>query len=145
MKKSFAKALQTAYVTALNGNLTYESANVPVVDGIYHGSAKNYVLIGNINEIPDDTLDSYQKEVIVDLHIFTKQYNAASKDIANDIEAQILPILFPGAIGVHGLGTIADFQILNVRQEASNWVEEPGEGLNIMRKILPIRQTIIQQ
>lgn len=145
MKKSFTTALQTAYVSALNGNLEYDGVAVPVTDGIYQGSARNYVLIGNITEVPSDTMDSWGKEVIIDLHIFTKQVGQATKSIANDIANQILGIIFPGGVGIDGIPDIADFQVLNVRQGTSNFVEEPGPDVNIVRMILPIEQTVIQQ
>lgn len=132
--KDCIKPLREGLYAALNGAIS-----VPVTDGLGSGDC---VIISGINENSSNTLDNFRTDVIVDLDIVTRQANGYSRDAADGIADEILQILIP-AVDVAGFA-VAGFQVMNVQKVSGNYIDEPGDTENIVRKILRIQQTLIQ-
>ena len=142
---STTKEIRTAYYQALNGNLSINGQNVPVVDGWDNAQSlvMHHVIIKNVTDSRRDrTQQTWGFEVIVELDIVTFQHNGFSSDDRDDIENQILTILMPtpNTIGI----SVTGFGLYNMEKESSRPIDEIGRGGNIARKILRISQFIQQ-
>jgi hypothetical protein len=133
--KDCIKPLREGLYAALNGNIS-----VPVKDGIGNGQA--CVIVGNITEVPSNTLDNFRTDVIVELDIVTLQKNSYSRDQADTIADEILSILIP-SVDTAGF-SVAGFQVTCVQRIGGNYIDEPSDSGNIVRKILRIQQTLSQ-
>ena len=57
---------------ALNGNITLNSANVPVYNVVPSSASTPYILITSVsNSIAEDIKDTYLNEIITDVEIVT--------------------------------------------------------------------------
>lgn len=94
--KSPSKELQTAYFTALNGNISYGGDNVPVYDVVPNNVAYPYIhLQDQIVNVQPQTKDTYITEVIFQIDIvtgFEGAYGGKSQayDISNDVMDTII-------------------------------------------------------
>ena len=131
--KECIKPLREGLCAALTG------ISVPVADGLGSG---NCVIIAGVSESPSNTLDNFRTDVIADLDIVTRQYNGYSRDAADGIADEILQVLIP-AVDIAGF-SVEGFQVRNVQKVSGNYIDEPGEEENIVRKILRIQASLIQ-
>jgi len=70
-----SNAVRQAYITALNGNITYDGNNVPVYGNIpFKTPPKKYVIISDIREVQDLNNNAFFNNVVVTLDIFAEQY-----------------------------------------------------------------------
>lgn len=94
--KDSSNNVRTIYVNALNGNLSYNGKDVPVYgQDPFRTLPQNYVIISSITENANNTNDSFQSIVSVDIDIFSEQYRVNDLSIVDNISGQILNILIP--------------------------------------------------
>jgi hypothetical protein len=109
-------ALRKAFFQALNGQITFNSNNVPVVDGKLETLPEDgiYVVFGDQVENDRSNKQSFVHEVTFDLAVVDKRKSTAGKTDAENISDQILQIIKP-TISTHGLTIDSPFVITNVR------------------------------
>jgi hypothetical protein len=91
-----SNAVRQAYITALNGNITYGSVNVPVYGNIpFKTAPKKYVIISDIREVQDLNNNAFFNNVVVTLDIFAEQYMTNDNGVVDNIASQIMQILMP--------------------------------------------------
>ena len=83
----------------LNGNLSINSANVPVFDQKVKKGQDNqfYIMISNISSNNNDTLSPYgwSREMSVVIDVITKMIDSANTEYADNISEQILQLWMP--------------------------------------------------
>jgi hypothetical protein len=91
-----SNAVRQAYITALNGNISYDSVNVPVYGNIpFKTPPKKYVIISDIREVQDLNNNAFFNNVVVTLDIFAEQYMTNDNGVVDNIASQIMQILMP--------------------------------------------------
>jgi hypothetical protein len=142
---SVSKKLRTAYYQALNGNVEYDSNDVPVVDGFMLSEtiSSHHIIIADVNETASNTTDTFRTEAVITLQIVSR-VDGYTKDIVDDIEDQVLNILMPSPTSGSPL-TVSGIEVNNIIREGSTYLEEYSQNGAIIRKILMISQTITEQ
>lgn len=138
--KDTALPVRQAFYTLLNGNLTYDSANVTVSDGKLKGNVlvnpNNYVILSTQTSSPDYTKSSRDEVCTITLDVITKQDQSASKDAADSIADQIL-LLVSSSPNSHNLTPPAGFQFLELKKEADTYLPlQLSETSSIMRRLM---------
>ena len=88
--------LRKAFYEALNGQLTYNSVDVPVYDEIAPNNApSSFVIISTGTTVDNDTLTSFQSENTLLIDIVSKTGVSVSKDVVDNIANQVFLILKP--------------------------------------------------
>ena len=90
-----SKQVQIAYYTALNGNVTYNSAEVPVYDVVPTASSYPYIVLGDqiINDRPS-TKDSFITDVTMQVDVVTGfEGNYGGKSQMYDISSDVTDII----------------------------------------------------
>ena len=140
--------LQMAVFGALNGNLSYNSANVPVYDEKKEvGQNDNlYVLLSTQQENDNpQTSDAFITDSSIDIEITHKTGFEVSKKVLNNISNQILEILIPTP-STNGMAVQNLFQIQNVRRTASITRNlSISETQSVLQKIITISAQIVEQ
>jgi hypothetical protein len=91
-----SNAVRQAYITALNGNITYDGVNVPVYGSTpFKTTPKKYVIISDIRETQDLNNNAFFNNVVVTLDIFAEQYMTNDNGVVDNIASQIMQILMP--------------------------------------------------
>ena len=86
--------LQTAYFALLNGNLSYNSVNVPVYDRVPDNAVYPHVLIGQFTSVDDSDKSSFGENLTVSIHVVDRFKNsAASRKSIFDISGQVKQII----------------------------------------------------
>ena len=141
------KAIRTAYLTALQGNITYDSSPVKIFDQKFEPNANdsNYILISNQSSQDQGNFTSFRWTTTIALQIVSKTQSATSTDVVDDIGQLIEGIIFPGDPSVNGLIQQDGWQILNVSLESVNYSQlQITETNTVISKILSFSQTIIK-
>lgn len=119
--KDTKKILRHAIFAALNGNVTYDTANVPVVDEkLRTGSTETrYIVLGSQQEVPVDRNSSaWIKQSSIDVEVIERTGTEVSKDAVNDIGEDITEILLP-TITTIGITVPSGFQFQEAFLESS--------------------------
>jgi hypothetical protein len=133
-----AKAVREALYTCLNGNVSYNSANVPVVDGFSMGESlvTNHIIVDNVTDGDNDSLSHTSSEVNATLQVVT-YVEGFSKSAVDTISSSVRGLLQP-AFATNGL-SISGAQVLNLRVTSpQGYLEEIDNNHTIIRKILNI-------
>lgn len=86
--------IQTAYFTLLNGNLTYNSVNVPVYDRVPDNAVYPHVAIGHYTSTDDSDKSSFGENMTVTLHVVDRYINSSgSRKAINSVTGQIKQII----------------------------------------------------
>lgn len=86
--------LQTAYFTLLNGNLTYNSVNVPVYDRVPDNAVYPHVVLGHYTSTDDSDKSSFGENMTVTLHVVDRYINSSgSRKAINSVTGQIKQII----------------------------------------------------
>lgn len=143
--REFNQPLRKAIYELLNGQLTFDSAIVPVFDGkVKQGESSNsYVLIGNTSSVDNSTFSGWSRRMSTVVDIVTKMTDTSSTDIADSIAAQILELMMP-TIGGNGL-VQANFQYVNVSLNTDRYLELQQNPTTIMLRRLLTFLTIVNQ
>lgn len=136
-------SIMTLYGTILSG-LTYNSVSVPVyLDEPVLTPPENYVQVLQVSATPLERNNTrWITEANVQLDVITRQYKQSNRTIRDAISNSILEALIT-SIGVELNNT--DFQITNVELENSTYLHELDGAYHINRKILQIRNHLIQK
>ena len=136
--------IRTAYLTKLNGNISYNNKNVPVYgDDSFATPPTNYVVIGDIIESANNTNQSFTSEANVTIDIFSEQYMKRDNSIVDNIANQILSLLIP-TTGIVDIGD-ASFQIHAMSRQSSRYLTLQNGQNYIARKILIINNLVNQK
>lgn len=136
--------IRSVYVTALNGNITYNNVNVPVYGQTpYETTPQNYVVIGNIIETGDNNNQKFNNIVDVTIEIYSEQYRVNNMNIVDNIASQVLNILIPNT-AIYGFET-TNFQILPKSRTSSNYSPLIKGDNYINRKIITIENFVNQK
>lgn len=142
--KDCSNNVRTAYLTKLNGNISYNGKNVPVYgDDSFATPPSNYVVIGDISESANNTNQSFTSEVNVTIDIFSEQYMKRDNSIVDNIANQILTLLIP-TTGIADIGD-TDFQIHAMSRLSSRYLAVTNGQNYIDRKILVINNLVNQK
>lgn len=129
--------------TGLLSSLTYGGVSVPVYDDEpVETVPDNYVQIIQVSDSPVERNNSrWIREVTVQLDVITRQYKVSNKTVRDSISESILTAI-TSSIGVNIVGS--DFQITNIELDNSTYLNELDGAFHINRKILTIRNHLIQ-
>lgn len=120
----FHKPCRMAFFNLLNGQISYNSALVPIFDQkVRKGDSSNlYVNIVAMGSVDDVTMQNFSRKISVTLDITTKTTDTISTDIADDIAAQIFALAMP-SIGIVGLADTADIQWSTISLSSDRYLE----------------------
>jgi hypothetical protein len=139
-----ANNVRTIYVNALNGNLSYNGKDVPVYGQTpFDTTPQNYVVIGNINEVSDNTNHSFGNNVEVVVDIFSEQYRVNDLGVVDNIASQILNILIPDT-QVDGFDD-ANFEVFPIGRSSSRYLPLQDGDNYVARKIITINNLVNQK
>lgn len=140
------KLFRKAVYEALNGNLTFDAAIVPVFDEkvIQAEGNSQYVILQSQSNTQQNTFSSFNTDTTLIIQVVAKSWDGVSKDPIDDISNQILQILFPTP-NTTGLITQAGIQICNARlQSSSSGVVALQTNKYNVYKFLTVQALIIQ-
>lgn len=136
--------VRSVYVTALNGNITYNNVNVPVYGQTpFETTPQNYIVIGDIIESADNNNQKFNNIVDVIIEIYSEQYRINNMNIVDNIANQILNIMIPNT-PIYGFET-TNFQILPKARTLSNYSTLNKGDNYIARKIITINNFVNQK
>lgn len=139
-----SNSVRSIYLATLNGNLSYSGKNVPVYGQTpFVTTPKNYVVIGSISEISDNTNHSFGNDVEVVIDIFSEQYRIYDNGVVDNIASQILNLLIPSP-SVSGFSD-ANFFVYPTARTSSRYLPiENGDNF-VARKIITISNLVNQK
>jgi hypothetical protein len=136
--------VRVIYVSALNGNLSYNGKDVPVYGQTpFDTTPQNYVVIGNITETSDNTNHSFGNNVEVVVDIFSEQYRVNDLGVVDNIASQILNILIPDT-QVDGFDD-ANFEVFPIGRSSSRYLPLQDGDNYVARKIITINNLVNQK
>lgn len=139
-----AKYIRKAFFAALNNNLTYDGAILPVYDSFSdEDNGAHQVMITNMNGENQDDKVSFASDWTLVLDIVTRTDGSGNKSIADAIGEQITTILQPSR-KTTGLTIDSPFQLLNLQLQSSRYLEEETDTRYLVRKLLTYRFRIVQ-
>ena len=142
--KDCANSVRTIYVNALNGNISYNGKNVPVYgQSPFKTPPQNYVVIGNITEVADNTNHTFQNSVEVVIDIYSEQYRVYDNAVVDNIASQVLNILIPNP-GITGFSD-ADFWVFPMSRSSSRYLPLQNGDNFVARKIITISNLVNQK
>jgi hypothetical protein len=139
-----SNSVRNIYVSALNGNITYNAKNVPVYgQQPFTTTPQNYIVISSIIESASNTNNSFGNSVDVTIDIFSEQYRTYDNSIVDVISSQILNILIPDT-QVNGFSD-TDFEVFPYQRTSSSYLPlRDGENF-VARKIISISNLVNQK
>jgi len=142
--KDTSNSVRTIYVNALNGNLSYNSKDVPVYGQTpFRTLPQNYVIISSIIEIANNNNNQFQNVVNVDIDIFSEQYRVNDLSVVDNIASQILNILITNpSINVFQDN---DFVVYPVARTNSLYLPLYNGDNYVARKIITINNLVNQK
>ena len=139
-----ANSVRTIYLTALNGNLSYNGKDVPVYGQTpFRTTPQNYVVIGEISETSDNTNHSFGNNVDVVIDIFSEQYRVNDLSVVDNIASQILNLLIPDT-QVDGFDD-ANFEVFPIGRLSSRYLPLQDGDNYVARKIITINNLVNQK
>jgi hypothetical protein len=136
--------VRNIYVSALNGNISYNGQNVPVYgQQPFTTTPQNYIVISSITETPRNTNNSFGNNVDVTIDIFSEQYRTYDNSIVDQISSYILNILIPDT-QINNFGDL-DFDVFPYQRSSSSYLPlRDGENF-VARKIITISNLVNQK
>lgn len=132
-----SKAIRTAYFTALNGNVTFNSNIVPVFDAyaIPDGVTYPYILLSSqtSNQLSIKRCKRYNASILID--IVTGSTDTIGRSDAEDIAEQIENIINPDTFTDPDLSTYG-YQLGNTTREGDNDISDKNNIYYVYRKLL---------
>ena len=139
-----ANNVRTLYITALNGNVSYNGKDVPVYGQVPFGTTPQYyVIIGDINEVANNTNHTFQNQVDVVIDIFAEQYRVYDNGVIDNISSQILNLLIPSP-NVIGFSD-ANFFVYPTARTSSRYLPTINGDNFVARKIITISNLVNQK
>jgi hypothetical protein len=136
--------IRNIYVSALNGNISYNGKKVPVYgQQPFTTTPQNYIVISSITESPRNTNNSFGNNVDVTIDIFSEQYRTYDNSVVDDISNSILNIMIPYS-QVGNFGDL-DFDVFPIQRTLSSYLPLiDGENF-VARKIIIISNLVNQK
>jgi hypothetical protein len=108
--------LRKAFFTALDGQVTFNSNNVPVVDGKLETIPEDGIAIvfGDQSDKDKSNKSVFVQEVTFDLAVIDKRKSTAGKKDVEDVCDQVLDIIKP-TVSSHGLTIDSPFVITSIK------------------------------
>ncbi len=132
-----SKSVRTAYFTALNGNILFESKVVPVFDAyaLPDGIPYPYILLSSqtSNQLRIKRCKRYNSSILID--IVTGSTDPIGRSDAEDIAEQIEDIINPDTFVDLDM-TSSGFQIGNTTREGDNDLTDKNNIYYVYRKLL---------
>jgi hypothetical protein len=142
--KDAANSVRTIYVSALNGNISYNGQDVPVYGQTpFRTTPKNYVVISSITETAVNTNQSFGNNVDVVIDIFSEQYRVYDNAVVDNIAGQILNIIIPDT-AVDGFDD-TDFEVFPTARTSSQYLPLQNGDNFVARKIITISNLVNQK
>ena len=142
------KILRHSVYAELNGNLSYNSSNVPVYDEKKHvgDTDQIFVLLSTQQETPTDDNDcTFITRSSIDIEIIAKTEFEVSKDMIDDVSDLVQNLLLPTK-GTLGFSSPSGWQFQNPRFESSFTQNLAiSETQSILRKICKFVCEIVEQ
>lgn len=139
-----ANSVRTLYITALNGNITYNGKSVPVYGQTPFGTTPQYyIIIGDINEVANNTNHTFQNQVEVVVDIFAEQYRVYDNSVVDNITSQVLNLLIPST-NVNGFDD-ANFEVFPTSRTSSRYLPVINGDNFVARKIITISNLVNQK
>lgn len=146
--KDTKKILRHAIFNALDGQITYNSVSVPVVDEKIRNSAPSdlFIVLSTQSESPvERNSSSFNTLSSIDIDIVQKTGTEVSKDGIDDVYEDMLEIIFP-AIGTLGLTVPSGFQFQEgFRDSCSTSIVAISETQSILVSRVRLTFIIVQQ
>jgi len=136
--------IRNIYVSALNGNISYNGKIVPVYgQQPFTTTPQNYIVISSITESARNTNNSFGNDVEVTIDIFSEQYRTYDNSVVDDISNSVLNIMIPYT-QVGNFGDL-DFDVFPMQRTSSSYLPlRDGENF-IARKIITISNLVNQK
>ena len=139
-----ANNVRSIYVATLNGHITYNGKNVPVYGQTPFGTTPQYyVIIGDINEVANNTNHTFQNQVDVVVDIFAEQYRVYDNSVVDNITSQVLNLLIP-TTSVNGFSD-ANFFVYPTSRTSSRYLPLVNGDNFVARKIITISNLVNQK
>jgi hypothetical protein len=116
--KDAGTAIRKAFFEALNGVVTYETQDVPVVDGKLESDATEWIVLGEQGETDRSNKSKFSGEYNIELVVVNKTVSVAGKKVVETIADDIMEIMQPTP-STHGLTIDSPFIITYVKYEGS--------------------------
>jgi hypothetical protein len=137
--------VRTAYLTVLQNNVIYNGKVIPVYSQIPTITTPDkYIIIGTVNESPDNNNQVFVTNADIDIDIYCEQYRNRDLSVVDSIASTILNLLIP-TTGVKDLNVDAQFQIFPIARTASRYLDIENDDLYITRKIITINNLVNQK
>jgi hypothetical protein len=135
-------AYRAAIFSALNGNLSYNSVNVPVFSGYAEFDGNLYVVLENANDVQSNiNKNKFITQCTINIEIINYQTRGTSYVAVDNVYEQIMEILIPEPFKA-GF-TANGFQVMNPEVTSVNHLIEQGLE-KVVRKIIRLRTGIVQ-
>lgn len=139
-----ANNVRSIYVATLNGHITYNGKNVPVYGQTPFGTTPQYyVIIGDINEVANNTNHTFQNQVDVVVDIFAEQYRVYDNSVVDNITSQILNLIIPTP-NVNGFSDV-NFFVYPTSRTSSRYLPLVNGDNFVARKIITISNLVNQK
>ena len=146
--KDTKKILRHAIFNALDGQITYNSVAVPVVDEKIRNSAPSdlFIVLSTQSESPvERNSSSFNTLSSIDIDIVQKTGTEVSKDGIDDVYEDMLEIIFP-SISTLGLTAPSGFQFQEgFRDSCSTSIVATSETQSILVSRVRLTFIIVQQ
>lgn len=140
-----SKAIRTAYYTALNGNVTFNSNDVPVFDAfaIPDGVSYPYILLSSqtSNQLRIKRCKRYNTSILID--IVTGSTDPIGRSDAEDIAEQVDNIVSPDTFKDLDLSAY-DYQICDTYRDNDTDLSDKNNIYYIFRKLLTYNHLVVE-
>lgn len=140
-----SKSIRTAYYTALNGNITFNSKVVPVFDAfaLPDGVTYPYILLSSqtSNQLRIKRCKRYNATILVD--IVTGSTDPIGRSDAEDIAEQIDNIVSPDTFKDLDLSDY-DYQIIDTYRDNDTDLSDKNNIYYIFRKLLTYNHLVVE-
>lgn len=140
-----SKAVRTAYFTALNGNILFESKVVPVFDAyaLPDGIPYPYILLSSqtSNQLRIKMRKRYNSSILID--IVTGSTDPIGRSDAEDIAEQIEFIVNPDTFIDLDLSTYG-YQLANTFRDGDNDLTDKNNMYYVYRKLITYNFLIVK-
>lgn len=131
------KKVREAFYTVLNGNLSYDGENVPVVDDAVtlEDNVDMYVLLSSQTAVEVSNFTKYQHDCTITIDITHKTTYSVTKNGVDEVAQQIFDRISTG-VTTNGLPISDVIQYVNLQKETDNYLEMELSSGAIIRRIV---------
>lgn len=117
------KLVRYAFGQSLNGSLTYNGSNVPVVDDVLTVDSNEmiYVILSSQTAVETSNFNKFAHDCTITLDIVHKTYYGVTKDGVDSVAQQIFTILQPDTTS-NGLTAQAGVQFNDVQKDSDSYL-----------------------